>query len=206
MNENEDTPSSLAIENESAIADSASASVEREEEECIRIGPRYQADVPDSVLPEDAVDEPRCPDMIQWIPAQDVADVSIEVYVRRSKSLYNYEEEQALGMLLFHDYNFDKAFDDQINYVPDEEEWTCEEMVLFDEAFKFHGKDFDKYENKLPSKSKGAIVRYYYLNKKHKRRRGSSSRRVRMSLAERINSKLVFVIWDSYLFRVGVIV
>ena len=94
-------------------------------------------------------------------------------------------------MLLFHDYNFERAFADQINYEPDFEEWTCEEKVLFKEAFDFHGKDFDKYFNNLPSKSRGAIISYYYLNKKHKRRRGRSSKKIRVSDSEEVKQKVI---------------
>ena len=167
-----------------------------DDDDCIRIGPEYQADVPDFCPPSAHDDEDdkevRPLDMIQWIPTRHVSQVAIEVYVQKSKKLYGYEEEQALGMLLFHDYDFEKAFDDQINYVPDYEEWTCEEKVLFKEAFNFHGKDFDKYESKLPTKSLGAIVKYYYLHKKHKRRRGSSSKNVRL-LGSRVDGQTAVV-------------
>ena len=148
------------------------------DDECIRIGPDFQADVPDGPSPDNPDDHRRSLELIQWIPAPGLDDATLEIYVQKSKDLYGYEEDQALGMLLFHDYDFDKAFADQANYVPDWEEWTCEEKVLFKEAFNFHGKDFSKFLNKLPSKSMGAIIRYYYLHKKHKRLRGGFSKRI----------------------------
>ena len=178
MNLNEGIPDSEPLKENSVMVP---VTVENDDE-CIRIGPEYQADVPDFALCEDDDDDDdddrqgRPLEMIQWIPAPHLNDVAVEVYVQKSKKLYGYAEEQALGMLLFHDYDFDRAFADEANFVPDWEEWTCEEKVLFKEAFNFHGKDFGKYESKLPTKSLSAIVQYYYLHKKHKRRRGSASK------------------------------
>ena len=183
------------------------AQAECDDDECIRIGPDFQADVPDRSALDDPDDHRRSLELIQWIPAPRLDDATLEIYVHKSKELYGYEEDQALGMLLFHDYDFDKAFADQANYVPDWEDWTCEEKVLFKEAFNFHGKDFSKYLNKLPSKSMGAIIRYYYLHKKHKRLRGGFSKRIPPLESNRCDkvTKLCFSFKDasSYLYIGG---
>ena len=61
----------------------------------------------------------------------------MEEYLLISKERFGYSSEQALGMLLWHGYNFEKALADLANFEPQKEEWTCEEKVLFEHAFKY---------------------------------------------------------------------
>ena len=60
----------------------------------------------------------------------------LEEYILISKERFGYSTEQALGMLMWHSYNLDKSLADLANFEPLQEEWTCEEKVLFEQAFK----------------------------------------------------------------------
>jgi len=51
---------------------------------------------------------------------------------------------QALGMLFWHKHNFEKALADLPNFTPFPDEWTVEDKVLFEQAFNFHGKSFQR--------------------------------------------------------------
>src|SRR6218665_514771 len=51
---------------------------------------------------------------------------------------------QALGLLYWHGYNVDQALADLPNFAPTPNNWTVEDLVLFEQAFHFHGKNFQK--------------------------------------------------------------
>lgn len=51
---------------------------------------------------------------------------------------------QALGMLFWHKHSFEKALADLPNFTPFPDEWTVEDRVLFEQAFNFHGKSFQR--------------------------------------------------------------
>ena len=45
-------------------------------------------------------------------------------------------------------------------------EWTMEDKVTFEQAFHFHGKNFQRIRAMLPDKPISSLVKYYYLWKK----------------------------------------
>jgi len=47
-------------------------------------------------------------------------------------------------MLFWHKHNFEKALADLPNFTPFPDEWTVEDKVLFEQAFNFHGKSFQR--------------------------------------------------------------
>ena len=47
-------------------------------------------------------------------------------------------------MLFWHKHNFEKALADLPNFTPFPDEWTVEDKVLFEQAFGFHGKSFNR--------------------------------------------------------------
>ena len=59
----------------------------------------------------------------------------LEEYLLVAKERFGYSAEQALGMLLWHGYNFEKSLVDLANFEPLQDEWSCEEKVLFEQAF-----------------------------------------------------------------------
>lgn len=69
---------------------------------------------------------------------------SVEEYISMAKEKFQYTGEQALGLLYWHRYDIERATQDLGNFTPHPEEWTIEDKVLFEQAFQFHGKCFDK--------------------------------------------------------------
>jgi hypothetical protein len=47
-------------------------------------------------------------------------------------------------MLFWHRHNVDKSLADLANFTPFPDEWTVEDKVLFEQAFSFHGKSFQR--------------------------------------------------------------
>lgn len=68
----------------------------------------------------------------------------MEEYCSLAKEKYNYNMEQALGMLCWHKFDLNTAFSDLPNFTPFPDEWTVEDKVLFEQAFQFHDKHFYK--------------------------------------------------------------
>ena len=46
------------------------------------------------------------------------------------------------------------------------DEWTMEDKVTFEQAFQYHGKNFQRIRAMLPDKPISSLVKYYYLWKK----------------------------------------
>lgn len=68
----------------------------------------------------------------------------MEEYCAIAKEKYNYNMEQALGMLCWHKFDLTTALSDLPNFTPFPDEWTVEDKVLFEQAFQFHDKHFHK--------------------------------------------------------------
>ena len=47
-------------------------------------------------------------------------------------------------MLYWHNHDIEKALSDMKNFVPAPDEWSNEDKILFEQAFLFHGKNFNK--------------------------------------------------------------
>ena len=50
--------------------------------------------------------------------------------------------------------------------LPSPEEWSMEDKVIFEQAFQFHGKNFQRIRAMLPDKPISSLVKYYYLWKR----------------------------------------
>ena len=83
-------------------------------------------------------------------------------FIQVAKEKHGYNEEQALAMLSWHKHDLDLALQDLANWTPGPDQWREEEKIIFQEAFKVHGKSFHLIREKLPDKSMAALVRYYY--------------------------------------------
>ena len=94
-------------------------------------------------------------------------------YVKLANEKYKYNQEQALGILFWHDFDMQCALADLPNYAPYPDEWTMEDRALFDQAYQFHNKSFHKINQLLPDKKLSSIIKHYYTTKKNKNRNGS---------------------------------
>lgn len=69
---------------------------------------------------------------------------TVKEYLYLAKDKYGYNSEQALGMLFWHRHDLERATSDLANFTPLPDEWTVEDKVLFEQAFLFHGKSFNR--------------------------------------------------------------
>lgn len=87
-------------------------------------------------IPEHAV--------LVWSPYNNLTEDELEDYINCAKEKYNYNMEQALGMLCWHKFDLKKANTDLPNFTPFPDEWSVEDKVLFEQAYQFHDKNFHK--------------------------------------------------------------
>jgi hypothetical protein len=69
-------------------------------------------------------------------------------------------------MLFWHKYDIASALKDIMLYIPMPNEWSREDKILFEQAYMYHGKNFNKIRQVLPDKSQANLVNYYYMWKK----------------------------------------
>uniref|UniRef100_A0A672QKN8 REST corepressor 1-like n=1 Tax=Sinocyclocheilus grahami TaxID=75366 RepID=A0A672QKN8_SINGR len=133
----------------------------------MRVGPQYQAVVPD-YDPEvaKASQERDNLGMLVWFPNPSIPEAKLDEYIAIAKEKHGYNMEQALGMLFWHKHNIEKSLADLPNFTPFPDEWTVEDKVLFEQGFSFHGKTFHRIQQMLPDKSIASLVRFYYSWKK----------------------------------------
>ncbi|MEJ1273465.1 REST corepressor 2 [Cricetulus griseus] len=84
--------------------------------------------------------------MLVWSPNHCVSDAKLDKYIAMAKEKHGYNIEQALGMLLWHKHDVEKSLADLANFTPFPDEWTVEDKVLFEQAFGFHGKCFQRIQ------------------------------------------------------------
>ena len=60
----------------------------------------------------------------------------MDKFILMAKDKYSYNREQALAMLFWHKHNMDKALQDLANFTPFPDEWSVEDKLLFEQAFK----------------------------------------------------------------------
>lgn len=155
----------------------------------MRVGPQYQAVVPD-YDPEvaKASHERENLGMLVWIPNQNLAETKLDEYIAIAKEKHGYNMEQALGMLFWHKHNIEKSLADLPNFTPFPDEWTVEDKVLFEQGFSFHGKTFHRIQQMLPDKSIASLVRFYYSWKKTRSKTSVMDRHARKQKRDREDS------------------
>ncbi|XP_043538477.1 REST corepressor 2 isoform X1 [Chiloscyllium plagiosum] len=146
----------------------------------IRVGSDYQAVVPEC-HPDSAArfSEKDTKGMLVWSPNHNISDAKLDEYIAMAKEKHGYNIEQALGMLLWHKHDVDKSLADLANFTPFPDEWTVEDKVLFEQAFSFHGKSFQRIQQMLPDKLISSLVKYYYSWKKTRTRTSVMDRQAR---------------------------
>jgi len=176
VNFDQNTKEINGIEEPSSITKSKgkmldSSDDEKEGDGEIRVGREYQAVPPPYIPPserkEDLADERA---LLVWAPQDNADDAVIDQFVMTAKEKYGYNIEQALGMLFWHKYDAEAAMADLANYTPFVQNWYLEEMVMFEQAFQYHGKSFHRIRQMLPDKSIADLVKYYYSWKKTRNR------------------------------------
>ncbi|XP_075993421.1 REST corepressor 1 [Genypterus blacodes] len=155
----------------------------------MRVGPQFQAVVPDFDPGEArAAQLSENLGMLVWIPNSCLNQTQLDEYIAIAKEKHGYNMEQALGMLFWHKHNIEKSLADLPNFTPFPDEWTVEDKVLFEQAFSFHGKSFHRIQQMLPDKSMSSLVRFYYSWKKSRSKTSLMDRHTRKHKRERDDS------------------
>lgn len=136
-------------------------------EPAMRIGTEFQADVASlSSTSDPSPLSQGSGSVLVWTPNPGLKAEDLDGYLKISKEQFGYGMEQALGLLYWHKYNIEKAVEDLPNFCPVQEEWSMEDKVTFEQAFQFHGKNFQRIRTMLPEKPISSLVKYYYLWKR----------------------------------------
>ncbi|XP_029470573.1 REST corepressor 2 isoform X2 [Rhinatrema bivittatum] len=163
-----------------------SSEEEHSRDSMIRVGADYQA-----LIPECKPDSParysnkELKGMLVWSPTHCVSDTKLDEYIAMAKEKHGYNIEQALGMLLWHKHDVEKSLADLANFTPFPDEWTVEDKVLFEQAFSFHGKSFQRIQQMLPDKLIPSLVKHYYSWKKTRMRTSVMDRQARKLIAKK---------------------
>ncbi|XP_065199151.1 REST corepressor 1-like [Sycon ciliatum] len=151
----------------------------------MRVGDEYQAEIPDMLTLEQRVAESSTnnveknePHVQHWDPAANLTEQQLTDYIDLAKNKYSYNVEQAMGMLYYHGHSIDAALQDLQNFTPFPSEWTAEEEVIFQQAFKSHGKSFRRIRSMLTQKSIPELVHYYYRWKQARAQRSLIDRKL----------------------------
>ncbi|OON18989.1 ELM2 domain protein [Opisthorchis viverrini] len=110
-----------------------SLKTQRNQKECCsRVGPAFQAEVPELLPAERRVESIRqtAREINLWLPRKQPAHEELQEYFKTA-SYYKYSEELAMILLHWHGYNVSNAVDDLPNYVPISSKWTKSEVRKF---------------------------------------------------------------------------
>jgi hypothetical protein len=140
------------------------------QEPAMRIGAEFQVAIPDmsefhSTTDPDSMSQ-GSGSILVWTPNPNLKTEYLDGYLKVAKEQFGYGMEQALGLLYWHKYNIEKAVEDLSNFCPIQEEWNMEDKVTFEQAFQYHGKNFQRIRTMLPEKPISGLVKYYYLWKR----------------------------------------
>lgn len=151
----------------------------------IRVGSDYQAQIPEYKPEYAAQNNVDMKGMVVWSPNHLVSDAKLDEYISMAKEKHGYNVEQALGMLLWHKHDVERSLADLANFTPFPDEWSVEDKVLFEQAFSFHGKCFQRIQQMLPDKMIPSLVKYYYSWKKTRSRTSVMDRQARRLQSKR---------------------
>lgn len=146
----------------------------------MRVGFNYQAEIPQFIAYAPAPEYYEEEKAIRvWSPYNPIQEHILDEFILKAKGKFFYNMEQALGMLSWHKFDIARAYADLPNFVPYPNEWSVEDKVLFEQAYQFHEKQFNKIRQMLPDKSMPELISYYYSWKKTRTRASLMERQTR---------------------------
>lgn len=106
-----------------------------------RIGKIYQAKLPsdDEKTSEDK-------SVLLWKSPDDLDEDQLNDFLAEAEIKYGYSLEQALGLLQWNKYNYEKSRKDIRYYQPCHDKWSPSDCTLFEQAFTFNGKCFHRIQ------------------------------------------------------------
>ncbi|GAA51739.1 REST corepressor 1 [Clonorchis sinensis] len=142
-----------------------SLKTQRNQKECCsRVGPAFQAEVPELLPAERRGESIRATarEINLWLPRKQPSNEELQEYFKTA-SYYKYSEELAMILLHWHGYNVSNAMDDLPNYVPISSKWTKSEVRKFLKCIDSKPrKDFVQAKKTLPGRPMGEISQLYY--------------------------------------------
>lgn len=145
----------------------------------VRVGTDYQAEIPDFFRQKPAPENYDEKALLVWTPNNEIEEDKLADYITIACEKYNYNAEQALGVLFWHKFNLECALSDLPNFVPFPDEWSMEDKALFEQAYQFYNKNFIKIHTLLPDKKVSSLVKFYYTWKKTKSKSSYLDRQVK---------------------------
>lgn len=79
-----------------------------------------------------------------WQPSDKITDKQLDEYLNEIINDKSYNLEQAIGLLNFYQHDIKKALQASKKFKPKPDEWNKEEKIMFEHAYWFHGKNFNK--------------------------------------------------------------
>jgi hypothetical protein len=79
-----------------------------------------------------------------WKPNNNLSENQLDTFLNEAVNEGRFTIEQALLLLNWHRHDLKRAFIDLKKYEPKPDEWTHEDKILFEQAFCFNGKNFNK--------------------------------------------------------------
>ena len=86
---------------------------------------------------------PEMADLV-WRPYKSLSDKQLDQFLEQMINERSFSIDQAIGLLTFFNYDVDKTIVASNRYKPIQDEWTKEEKIMFEHAFWFHNKNFNK--------------------------------------------------------------
>ncbi|CAK9304863.1 unnamed protein product [Gordionus sp. m RMFG-2023] len=130
------------------------------------IGRDYQAIITDYDPDEALIAKDK--DICLWSPKNIKNFEPIYKFIELARFDHGYSFDQALAVINWHDFDIDLTLKEIKNWRPQINDWSMADKYLFEQAFRYCGKNFRMIQQLVPHKSHGELVTYYYNRKKLK--------------------------------------
>lgn len=135
----------------------------------IRVGEDYQADLRNyEVLKNPHLNNIKEKELLVWKPNSAIEDKDLDSFLFTACSKCSYTIQQALSLLCVQKYDIQTSLMTLNQFVPQPNEWSDEDKIVFEQAYNYHGKNFYKIKQCLPDKSQASLVNFYYMWKKNR--------------------------------------
>ncbi|KAF5400121.1 REST corepressor [Paragonimus heterotremus] len=150
---------------QSASRPQKSSKTQRTQKECCsRVGPGFQADIPDLKDANHSYEnlDNTIHEVKMWSDSERPSESEMNDYLKVAET-YKYNHEAAMVLLHWHNYSISNAIDDLPNYVPTSNKWTkCEVKKFLKCIDSKPRKDFMVAKKTMPGRPMGEISQMYY--------------------------------------------
>ncbi|RNA45015.1 REST corepressor 1 [Brachionus plicatilis] len=134
----------------------------------IRVGDQYQIDLSDYSPSKHLnfrknIVEKETP---IWMPSECVDGPKMDSYLKELSKINYFSLENAISALYDFEYDVEKAIDSLRSCSADPNQWSKEDVLLFEQGIWYYGKNFHRINQILPHKTHANLVSFYYKWKK----------------------------------------